>query len=87
MPPPASTSHHALRIYARNLEILLVKAGITHVELAKRLGLSANAMNRIRFVRNAYLDPDVLFAFTRVFDCTPNDLLLPQPGVDYDTSR
>ena len=83
-PPTAPQGYNAIRIYARNVEIYLARFNINHVDLAKRLGLSVNAMNRIRFGRNAYIDPDVLFALTRAFNCTPNDLLLPHDGVPYD---
>lgn len=72
-----------LRIYARNIELLAVKRGIPSHALASKLGLTANTLNRIRFARSRYLDPEVFVALLDIFECEPNDLLLPQPGIDY----
>ena len=72
-----------LRIYARNIELLAVKRGIPSHALARKLGLTANTLNRIRFARSRYLDPEVFVALLGLFECEPNDLLLPQPGIDY----
>lgn len=72
-----------LRIYARNIELLAVKRGIPAHALAGELGLTANTLNRIRFARSRYLDPEVFVGLLDLFECEPNDLLLPQPGIDY----
>jgi DNA-binding Xre family transcriptional regulator len=71
------------RVYARNIEHIAVMRGIPTSSLATELGLTANTMNRIRFARSRYLDPEVLVALLDLFECEPNDLLLPQPGIDY----
>jgi transcriptional regulator with XRE-family HTH domain len=52
-------------------------------KLAHELGVSHNTLNRIRFGRSRYLDPEVFTALLELFGCEPNELLLPQPGIDY----
>lgn len=81
---PLITSARLLRIYARNIELLAFKRGWTQETLATRLGVSTNTLIRIRRHQAKYIDPDVLLALMDVFDCTPNDILLPEEGVNYD---
>jgi len=49
------------------------------------LGVTANTLRRVRQKRNRYIDPELLAALIDVFECTPNDLLLPQAGIDYNS--
>ena len=72
-----------LHVYARNVEHCAFKRGWSHAYLATRLGVTAHTLNRIRYGRGRYLDPEVLAAMFELFECEPNDLLLPQPGIDY----
>lgn len=72
-----------LHVYARNVQHLAFKRGWSHGRLATELGITVNTLNRIRFARSRYIDPDVFTSLVEVFSCEPNDLLLPQPGIDY----
>lgn len=75
-----------LHVYARNVEHCAFKRGWSHAKLAHELGVTLNTLNRIRFGRSRYLDPEVFVALLELFACEPNDLLLPQPGIDYAIS-
>lgn len=72
-----------LRVYGRNVDVACYKRGWTALELAKRLGISINQLNRVRFGRNRSIDPDVLIGITELFNCEFGDMLTPQPGIDY----
>ena len=50
--------------------------------LAEQLGVSKNTLNRLRFGRCRYIDPDILTSSCEVFDLQPNDLLLSKPEVE-----
>jgi DNA-binding Xre family transcriptional regulator len=75
-----------LHIYARNVELCAFKRGWSFSRVATELGITLNTLNRIRFSRSRYLDPEVFSALLEIFACEPNDLLLPQPGIDYDVT-
>lgn len=75
-----------LHVYARNVEHCAFKRGWPPAKLAHELGVTLNTLNRIRFGRSRYLDPEVFIALLELFACEPNDLLLPQPGIDYAIS-
>lgn len=83
----ASTKPPLLRVYARNVQLCAFKRGWSNNRLATELGVSLNTVNRVRFGRSRYLDPEVLEALLKAFDCEPNDLLLPQPGIDYESAE
>lgn len=86
-PKPKSAAQQQpaiLRIYGRNVELMSFKTGISMPELAKRLDISANALSRIRFGRSKYIDPAVLDQLCGMFNCTYQDLLTQQEGVNYD---
>lgn len=72
-----------LRVYSRNLELLMTKRGWSPVQLAQRLGITQNTLNRIRLNRSRYIDPEVLEGCIRLFNCTPNDLLATHSDIDY----
>jgi DNA-binding Xre family transcriptional regulator len=72
-----------LHIYARNVQHLAFKRGWSHSRLATELGVTLNTLNRVRFARGRYIDPEVFVALLDLFGCDPNDLLSPQPGIDY----
>lgn len=72
-----------LTVYARNVEHHVFKRGWTAAQLARKLGVSLHTVNRVRFSRGRYLDPELFEALLDVFHCEPNDLLLPQDGLDY----
>ena len=72
-----------LHVYARNVEHCAFKRGWSTPRLATELGVTLNTLNRIRFGRSRYLDPEVFTALLELFGCEPNNLLLPQPGIDY----
>jgi DNA-binding Xre family transcriptional regulator len=74
-----------LRVYSRNIEILAIKRGWNTARVAAVLGVTANTLRRVRQKRNRYIDPELLAALIDVFECTPNDLLLPQAGIDYSS--
>jgi len=79
----ASQKPSLVTIYARNVEHCAFKRGWSAPKLATELGVTLNTLNRIRFARSRYLDPEVFVALLDIFECEPNDLLLPQPGIDY----
>jgi DNA-binding Xre family transcriptional regulator len=81
---PLISPPRLMRVYARNIDLLAYKRGWSTELLAKRLALSPNTLIRIRRHQSKYIDPEVLLALMDVFDCTPNDILLPQEGVNYD---
>lgn len=76
-------SQELLRVFGRNIDVEAYKRGLSSPQLAQRLGISPSALNRIRFARSRYIDPAVLVTLTQVFGCDFNDLLTPQPGIDY----
>ena len=71
-----------IQIYARNVDHCAFKRGWQAPKLATELGVTLNTLNRIRFARSRYLDPEVFSALLELFECEPNDLLQPQPGID-----
>lgn len=75
-----------VRIYARNLELLAFKRGWDPTQTASMLGVSADSFRRLRAGKSRFICADLLNAALELFDCSPNDLLLPQPGVDYSNS-
>ena len=75
-----------LHVYARNVEHFAFKRGWSHSQLAIRLGVTPYALNRVRYGRGRWIDPEIFTAALVLFDCTPNDLLLPQPDIDYTIS-
>jgi DNA-binding Xre family transcriptional regulator len=75
-----------LPIYARNIELQAFKKGWSANRLALEIGTSVPTLNRVRFCRSKYIDPELFQDLLRVFKCTPNDLLLPQPDIDYTLS-
>lgn len=82
---PAPAVPQLLPIYARNIEFLAFKRGMDPGQLADALGLTRPSFNRIRFSYNRYIDPAIFTDLLRILDCTPNDLLLPNPELDYTT--
>ena len=72
-----------LHVYARNVEFFAFRRGWPPNRLAHELGVTLNTLNRIRFARSRYIDPEVFTALLELFACEPNDLLLPQHGIDY----
>lgn len=79
------SSHSAslLAIYGRNIDVAAFKRGWNTAQLATLLGISTNALNRIRAGRNRSIDPEILQRFTELFQLDFNALLMPQPGIDY----
>ena len=72
-----------LPVYGRNIDHFAFKKGWTSTRLASELGITAGTLRRIRLSRGRYLDLDLMLELMRVFSCSPNDLLLPQPDIDY----
>jgi len=66
----------------RNLEYYSFLRGWTNERLAEQLGVSKNTLNRLRFGRSRYIDPDILTSSLEVFELQPNDLLLSKPEVE-----
>lgn len=74
-----------IHIYARNVEHRAFMRGWQAPRLATELGVTLNTVNRLRFGRSRFIDPEVLAGLLELFNCAPDDLLLPQPGIDYST--
>lgn len=85
MPMPTSppSTNPLLTTLGRNVDVYAFKRGWSAQHLATRLGVSVNALNRVRFGRCRYIDPAMLQGLTELFNCSFDDLLLPQPGIDY----
>lgn len=85
MPRPikAQVEVELLGNYSRNLEYQIFLRGWSVDELIERSGLGRNTINRIRKNRHKQIDPLALSKLAKVFDVTPNDLLLRQEGVTY----
>ena len=66
----------------RNLEYYSFLRGWTNERLADQLGVSKNTLNRLRFGRSRYIDPEILTSSLEVFELSPNDLLLSKPEVE-----
>lgn len=66
----------------RNLEYYSFLRGWTNERLADQLGVSKNTLNRLRFGRSRYIDPEILTSSLEVFELEPNDLLLSKPEVE-----
>ena len=66
----------------RNLEWYSFQRGWTNERLADQLGVSKNTLNRLRFGRSRYIDPEILTSSLDVFELEPNDLLLSKPEVE-----
>ena len=82
----SNTAHPILRVYARNVEIFMCRRNLTPTHLAHQLSASPHALANLRFHRGRWIDPELLVELLQLFECEPNDLLLPQPGVDYTNS-
>lgn len=74
-----------ITIYARNIELQTLKRGWSARRLADEVGVTPPALARVRRCHNKVIDPELLAALMRVFDCSPNDLLQPHPDVDYSS--
>lgn len=57
-----------VHIYARNVEHFAFKRGWQPPKLAHELGITLNTLNRIRFSRSRYLDPEVFVAMLELFE-------------------
>lgn len=73
-----------LYVYSRNIEVRLALLGISHSEMAAKLNVSPTNITRIKNHIVKFIDPETLSELLRFFNCTPNDLLLKQEGVNYD---
>lgn len=82
-PLPAVDTPFLLHVYARNLEHQAFKRGWSSALVAQKLGVTMNTYNRIRFAQGRYIDPEVFEACLKLFECSPNDLLIPQPDIEY----
>jgi DNA-binding Xre family transcriptional regulator len=72
-----------ITIYARNIEIFAFKRGWSMRHLAEETGCTVATLTRVRMRHNKTIDPELLASLLNVFSCHPDDLLLPQPDVDY----
>lgn len=77
------TPHPLLAIYSRNVQYYAFKRGWTKARLITELGTSVNTINRIYTGTGRYIDPELFAALLELFDCEPNDLLLPREELDY----
>lgn len=74
-----------VHVYARNVDHRLFMRGWLAPDLARALGVTITTVNRLRLGRARFIDPEVFTQLLELFECAPNDLLLPQPGIDYAT--
>lgn len=78
-----SAAHPLLRVFARNIDLLAFKRGLTRRELAEQLNITPYILSRVLNAQNRHLDPEIVSDLLAFFDCTPNDLLLPHADVTY----
>lgn len=85
MPRPIKTPVEVemLGNYSRNVEHQIFLHGWTVDTLVEQSGLGRNTVNRIRKNRHKQIDPLALQKLCKVFQVSPNDLLLRQEGVAY----
>jgi len=76
-----------LSIYGRNIEMYTFKRGWSVHRLADELNCTVATLTRIRKCHNYLIDPELLSSLLRVFNCSPNDLLLPHDDVDYTVAK
>jgi len=77
-----STKNNLLVTYWRNMEWYAFARGWDHTRLATELGCTMNTLNRLRFGRARYIDPEMFESSCEVFSCEPNDLLITKPEVE-----
>lgn len=82
-----SAPHPLLRVFARNVDLLAFKRGLTRRELAEQLHTTPYILSRVLNAQNRHLDPELVSTLLALFDCTPNDLLLPHADVTYSDDR
>lgn len=80
--------HPLLRVYARNVEIWMCRRSLSAADVVREVNalgcaVSPHAVRNLRTTRGRWIDPELLAGLLDLFGCTPDDLLLPQPGVDY----
>jgi DNA-binding Xre family transcriptional regulator len=71
-------------VLGRNIELRACQLQLPHRDLATKLSVTPEALNRLRRGRNRFLDLELLQALCLTLNCTPDTLLLPQPNVVYD---
>lgn len=82
-PPASPPEPPILYVYSRNIEVLLIKHDLNYQELSEKLGVSYASLNRVKSNTAKFIDPEILRALMKHFNLRPNDLLEPQPGVNY----
>lgn len=78
---------HLITIYGRNIEIFAFKRGWSMRHLADEAGCTVATLTRVRMRHNKTIDPELLASLLSIFNCRPDDLLLPHPDVDYTLSN
>lgn len=68
------------QILGQNIERHAAACGLTLPALATRLCLTPISFSRLRRGHGRFIDPELLLELCTLFECTPNDLLLPAPG-------
>lgn len=86
MPTSTPSTNSLLITLGRNVDVYAFQRGWPPQLLATRLGVSTHSLNRVRFARCRYIDPELLQGLSELFNCSYNELLLPQPGIDYGAS-
>lgn len=74
-----------LQIYARNLHHQAFKKGWNRQRLAEKLGVSNHVVTRILKGSGRAIDVETFERACLVFRCTPNELLVQQLDLDYDS--
>lgn len=80
---PSTMQPQLIKVFARNIQLEGFKKGWDSSRIAQELGISANSFRRLRAGTNRYICGDLLQSVMTLFNCTPNDLLLPHDGIDY----
>ena len=81
---PMTNPTPLIRVYVRNMELEGFKRGWNSTQLANKLGISANTFRRLRSGANRYICAELLQTAMSLFKCTPDNLLLPKDGIDYN---
>lgn len=80
------TGNQLVAIYGRNIEVHMARLGLNATQLGEKIGTSGETVSRMKKnPRGRFIDPEYHVKLARLFGCSLEDMLTPQPGVKYPT--